>query len=116
MESGHRSAKVLLDIFHLYKGGSPLDTLSLISPSAVAILHVNDYPAHLSPAQITDADRTYPSDGVAPIKHILQVLQHQDQSLILSTEVFNKAYYSQDALTVARTALSKMKAVTNGIS
>jgi sugar phosphate isomerase/epimerase len=116
MESGHPSAQVLLDVFHLYKGGSPLDTLSLIRPSAVSILHVNDYPAHLTPAAITDVDRTYPGDGVAPVKRILQLLRKQDQPLILSTEVFNKTYYNQDALTVAKTALSKMKTITNNLS
>ena len=115
IESGHPAAKVLLDVYHLYKGGSSLDTLSLINPSSVAILHVNDYPAQLSPKDITDADRTYPGDGQAPVKQILQLLRKQEQPLIISTEVFNKAYYSQDALTVAKTALSKMKTVTAGI-
>ena len=80
------------------------------------ILHINDYPANVTPATITDADRIYPGDGVAPLKRILQVLQKPGQPLILSTEVFNKAYYNQDALTVAKTALAKMKAVTNNIS
>jgi 2-keto-myo-inositol isomerase len=116
MESGHKSARVLLDVFHLYKGGSPLDTLSLLRPTGIDILHVNDYAAQLSPAVITDADRIYPGDGVAPVKRILQTLRKPGQPLIISTEVFNKNYYSQDALTVARTALSKMKSVTNGIS
>lgn len=116
LESGHPAAKVLLDTFHLYKGGTPLDTLSLISPSAVDILHMNDYPAHLAPAVITDADRIYPGDGVAPLKRILQALHKPDVPLILSTEVFNKDYYKQDALTVARTALEKMKAVTRSVS
>ena len=115
LESGHPSAKVLLDVFHLYKGGSPLETLSLVNPSATDILHVNDYPAGLSAAAITDADRLYPGDGVAPVKKILQTLRKQGQPLIISTEVFNKKYYSQDALTVAATALAKMKAVTSGI-
>lgn len=112
MESGHSSAKVLLDVFHLYKGGSPVNTLSLMSPTAVNILHINDYPANFSAAKITDGDRLYPGDGVAPLKQILQTLQRQDQPLIISTEVFNKNYYNQDALLVAKTALAKMKAVT----
>lgn len=111
IESGHPSAKVLLDVYHLYKGGSPLDTLTLVNPSAMDILHVNDYPSQFSPANITDADRTYPGEGVAPVKRILQVLHKAGAPLILSTEVFNKTYYSQDALVVAKTALAKMKAV-----
>ena len=115
LESGHPAAKVLLDVFHLYKGGTPLDTLSLINPAAVAILHMNDYPANLAPAVITDADRIYPGDGVAPIKRILQLLRNPNGPLVLSTEVFNKEYYKQDALVVAKTALTKMKAATHGV-
>jgi 2-keto-myo-inositol isomerase len=113
MESGHSSARVLLDIFHLYKGNTSLDTLSLMNPSAVEMLHMNDYPATLSSNVITDADRIYPGDGVAPLKRILQILSRTGQPLVLSTELFNKEYYNQDALLVAKTSLSKMKAVVN---
>ena len=112
IESGHPSARVLPDIFHLYKGGSSTDTLALIGKPAVEIIHINDYPANISAAAITDADRIHPGDGVAPIQRILKILQHPDRPLILSEEVFNQYYYSQDALEVARTALNKMKAVT----
>jgi 2-keto-myo-inositol isomerase len=112
LESGHPSAKVLLDIFHLYKGGSSLDTLPLINPSSLEILHMNDHAANLPAATITDADRTYPGDGVAPIKRILQILGKREKPLVLSVEVFNKNYYAQDPLVVAKTALAKLKAVT----
>src|SRR6185312_3815158 len=109
------SARVLLDIFHLYRGNSSLDTLPLMSPSAVDILHMNDYPPGIPYQTITDADRIYPGDGIAPLKRILTILRRHDQPLVLSTELFNKSYYQQDALTVAKTALSKMKAVANGL-
>jgi len=115
MQSGHPKAKILLDIFHLYKGDTSLDTLPLMNPTAVEILHMNDYPSTLSQAVITDADRIYPGDGVAPIKRILQILKKTDQPLVLSTEVFNKNYYAQDALLVSQTALAKMKQVTEGV-
>lgn len=111
LESGHPSAKVLLDVYHLYKGGSSIETLSLINPSAVDILHMNDYPTQLAPSAITDADRIYPGDGIAPVKQILKLLGKRDKPLVLSTEVFNKNYYAQDALLVAKTALEKMKRV-----
>ncbi|HEX8356419.1 MAG TPA: sugar phosphate isomerase/epimerase family protein [Segetibacter sp.] len=112
LESGHSSAKVLLDIFHLYKGGSSVETLSLINNSAIDIFHLNDYPANVTREAITDADRIYPGNGVAPVKDILRKLASPTKPLIISVEVFNKDYYKQDALEVAKTALSKMKAVT----
>ncbi len=115
LESGHSAARVLLDIFHLYKGGSSVDTLPLISNSAIEILHVNDYPANLPASAITDADRIYPGDGVAPVRRVLHILQNPDRPLIISFEVFNKNYYRKDALQVAKTAFKKMKAITEGI-
>lgn len=115
LESGHSSARVLLDIFHLFKGGSSLETLPLISKSAVEILHINDYPANKPAATIVDADRIYPGDGVAPIKQVLEILKSPDRPLVISFEVFNKDYYSRDALEVTKTALAKMKAVTEGV-
>lgn len=111
LESGHPSAKLLLDIYHLYKGGSPIDTLSLINPAAVDIMHMNDYTAQTTPSTITDADRIYAGDGTAPIKQVLKTFARENKPLILSTEVFNKNYYAQDALLVAKTALEKMKKV-----
>ena len=115
LESGHPSAKVLLDLYHLYKRGSPVETLSLINPYSVEILHMNDYPAQLSSSVITDADRLYAGDGVAPIKQVLRALSKKDKPLVLSTEVFNKNYYAQDALLVAKTALQKMKKVVTAL-
>lgn len=115
MQSRNLSAKILLDVFHIYKGNTPIDTLTFINPEINDILHVNDYPATISREAITDADRIYPGDGVAPIKHILQILKRDDQPLILSAELFNAKYYKQDALVVAKTALEKMKRIAEDV-
>ena len=115
MASAHPNARVLLDILHFYQGETPLDTLHLLNPAATDILHMNDYPANSSAQTITDADRIYPGDGVAPIKRILKELKRSDQPLILSAELFNKTYYRQDALSVAKTALAKMRGVAEGV-
>jgi sugar phosphate isomerase/epimerase len=116
MKTGHPSARVLLDIFHLYKGNTSINTLPLMNPNAAEILHMNDYPATLSSAVIEDKDRIYPGDGVAPIKQTLQILlKNREKPLVLSTELFNAAYYAQDALTVAKTSMEKMKAITDAL-
>jgi sugar phosphate isomerase/epimerase len=114
-ECSHPSARLLLDVYHLYKGGSSVDSLPVVGKGALEIFHVNDYPANTPPASITDADRIYTGDGVAPIRPILQALCPEDRPLIISFEVFNNTYYGQDPLLVAKTALTKMKAVTEGL-
>ncbi|GAA3983555.1 sugar phosphate isomerase/epimerase [Mucilaginibacter dorajii] len=108
---GDADARILLDVFHVYKGQSPVEGLAFVGDGALEIFHVNDYPAGISPEKISEPDRVYPGDGIAPIKQILKRAKHPDKPLIISCEVFNKGYYAQDALVVAKTALAKMKAV-----
>ncbi|WPV02874.1 sugar phosphate isomerase/epimerase family protein [Mucilaginibacter sp. cycad4] len=105
------NARVLLDVFHIFKGQSAAESLKYVGHHALDIFHVNDYPAGISPGQISEPDRVYCGDGIAPLKQILQIVKNPERPLVISFEVFNKSYYAQDALTVAKTALAKMKAV-----
>ncbi len=110
IESGHPQACVLADVYHLYKGGSNFEGLRLLSPSALHVLHMNDYPATPPRGLITDAQRVFPGDGVAPLKTILRDLRRLGFAGVLSLELFNRDYWKQDAFTVAQTGLKKMKA------
>jgi sugar phosphate isomerase/epimerase len=109
IDSGHPQACILADIYHLYKGGAggPKGLL-LLNGAAMHVLHVNDYPDVPRP-QITDAHRVYPGDGVAPLSAIFRSLRDTGFRGALSLELFNKDYYRQDALAVARTGLEKTR-------
>ena len=109
LESGHSQACILADIYHLYKGGSHIDGLGLLNGTALHVVHCNDYPAEPSRATITDGQRVYPGDGVAPLKAIFRLLREIGFRGMLSLELFNRDYWKQDALTVARTGLEKIR-------
>ncbi|UOE47034.1 sugar phosphate isomerase/epimerase [Mucilaginibacter sp. SMC90] len=111
-QCGNANARILLDVFHVFKGQSSVESLNCVGHHTLDIFHVNDYPAGISPEQISEPDRIYCGDGIAPLKQILQIVKNPERPLVISFEVFNKSYYAQDALTVAKTALAKMKAVT----
>jgi len=113
--SEHKNASILLDSFHIYKGGSSLNSLPLVGKNAIEIFHINDYPTTITPDKISEPDRVYPGDGRAPLKEMLQIIKNPDKPVVLSLEVFNESYYKQDALQVAKTGLAKMKAITEGI-
>lgn len=110
-QCGNPNARMLLDVFHVFKGHSAVESLNYVGHHALDIFHVNDYPAGISPELISEPDRIYCGDGVAPLKQILQIVKNPERPLVISFEVFNKSYYAQDALVVAKTALAKMKAV-----
>ncbi len=113
IESGHPKACLLPDVYHTYKGGSDFNGLKLLSPRAIQVFHLNDYPADPPRETITDRDRVFPGDGIAPLTQILQDLHANGNRAVLSLELFNPTYWKQDPLAVAQTGLAKMKAAVN---
>ena len=109
-ETGHPKACLLLDIYHIFKGGSAFTGLDLFSDNALQVFHVNDYPATPERAEMNDSHRVYPGDGIAPMSKILNAIGGHGREITLSLELFNRDYWKQDALEVAKTGLSKMKA------
>jgi sugar phosphate isomerase/epimerase len=108
-EADHPDACILADIYHIYKGGSSLLSLRHLSEESIGLFHINDYPA-IPPADITDADRVYPGDGIAPLTPLFRCLRDIGYNRYLSLELFNPEYYSQEPLSVARTGLHKLRA------
>jgi len=102
-------ARILPDIYHLFRGGSGFDCLNLVNGKVIDIIHMNDYPANKPVNEQTDADRVYPGDGAAPFKQILHSLKTMGGTKTLSLELFNKTYWQQDAMLVAKTGLEKMR-------
>jgi len=113
LECGHPKACFLGDVYHLYKGGSDFDGLKLLGPQALQVFHFNDYPADPPIETIKDSHRVYPGDGIAPIKSILQGFRAVGAYPVLSLELFNRDYWKQDALEVAKTGLRKMRAAVS---
>ncbi len=110
-ESHHPRACILPDIYHIYKGGSDFTSLKLLNGRAIHVFHMNDYPAVPPRSSITDSDRVYPGDGVAPLSGVLKTLHNIGFDGYLSIELFNENYWQQEPLIVAQTALQKMKAL-----
>jgi sugar phosphate isomerase/epimerase len=109
METGHAKACVLADIFHLYKGGSQIQGLGLLGPRAIHVLHMNDFPGDPPREKIDDSYRIFPGDGTGPVTEILGLLHRCGGQKILSVELFNRKYWADNPLTVARNGLAKMK-------
>ncbi len=111
VESGHPKACLLPDIYHIHRGGSAFTGLKLLSAEAFRVFHVNDYPTSKPRTELNDADRVYPGDGNAPLATIIESLRAIGFRGALSLELFNRDYWKQDALEVAKTGLAKMRAM-----
>jgi 2-keto-myo-inositol isomerase len=109
IQSNHPDACLLLDVYHIFRSGTGFEGLRLLSGAAMHMFHVNDYPADPPREQMNDSHRIFPGDGVAPMSQILRDLHATGFRGALSLELFNREYWQQDATTVARMGLEKMR-------
>jgi 2-keto-myo-inositol isomerase len=112
-ESGHPDAIILPDVYHLFRGGSPFEALSMIAGNKMQMFHMNDFPANADKNTITDGMRVMPGDGVAPFKEILGILNKKNTPIVLSLEIFNEDVWKMDALAACQMGIDKMRKVVN---
>jgi 2-keto-myo-inositol isomerase len=110
-ETADLGACLLLDSYHLYKGGSDFGGIRLLQGAALPVFHINDYPAQPARQQIDDSHRVYPGDGVAPLGELVRTLDTIGFRGFLSVELFNPEYWQQPPREVARRALEKTRDV-----
>ncbi len=108
--------KILPDVYHMFRGGTGFNALKMLNGNLIDVFHMNDYPENKPREEQGDADRVYPGDGVAPTIQILTDLKKMDGEKVLSLELFNRAYWEEDPLHVARTGLAKMKSLVTEIA
>ena len=110
IDAGHAKACILADVYHMYKGGSRFEGLALLSGGSMHCLHVNDYPADPPRERISDANRIYPGDGIAPLAQIFHTLRDIGYTGWLSLELFNKDYWKLSPQKVAEAGIEKLRA------
>jgi len=109
-EAAHPDACLLLDAYHLYKSGGGFEGLRMVNGRAMHVFHINDYPDDPPRETISDSHRVFPGDGVCPYKQLLGIMHAAGFRGMLSLELFNRDYWKQDPLTVAKTGLEKTRA------
>jgi len=104
-------ARILPDIYHLFRGGSGFEGLKMLNGKLIDIFHMNDYPGNKSREEQSDADRVFPGEGAAPMEQIMGDLKAMGGEIVLSLELFNRGYWERDMGEVAQAGLQKMKEV-----
>lgn len=101
--SGHPKATMLLDCYHVHRGGNSWDTVDVLNGAKLPVIHMNDYPSEPTYDKLTDADRVLPGEGVCPYDYIVPKLYEAGFRGGFSVELFNKGYWdSMDADTLLK--------------
>jgi 2-keto-myo-inositol isomerase len=104
-----RDATIVLDPFHIFRGGGSFDDVRQVPGHAVGICHFNDAPGDKPREQQGDADRVLPGDGVLPLAEMVRSLRAIGYHGPISLELFNRALWERDALEVAAQGLARMR-------
>ncbi|MBX9788542.1 MAG: sugar phosphate isomerase/epimerase [Pirellulales bacterium] len=107
---GNPAGTITPDVWHMFRGGSDFKVLDDIPVDHISCFHWNDAPREPTREQQTDADRVYPGDGILDLHALADTLREKSFTGALSLELFNRDYWKQDPLVVARTGLEKMRA------
>ncbi len=91
-EVAHPKASLLLDVFHLFRGGNDYVSLRQLNGKNLTNFHWNDWPAGIPRLELKDSDRVFPGDGAAPFDFVRSTLREIGFSGTFSLEIFNKGY------------------------
>ena len=106
--TGHPKATMLLDFYHLYRGGNSWNTLDCLNGERLPVFHINDYPSNIAREKLRDSDRIFPGDGACPFSEIVPKLYNSGFRGAFSVELFNKTYWeTMDIQTILKTSYEK---------
>jgi sugar phosphate isomerase/epimerase len=102
---------VVMDSFHIFRGGGSNDDILKVSGDRISIFHINDAPRAEEPEILTDGDRVLPGDGVLDLPDMLNKLSSQGFSGCVSLELFNAKLWMEDPYEIAKMGAEKVKAL-----
>lgn len=109
--AGHPGGTIVLDPFHIFRGGGSVESIARLRGEQVAVAHFNDTPAQPVRELQHDANRVWPGDGHLNLRRYLELLRQIGFRGWLSLELFREELWARDPLEVARLGIEKMRAV-----
>jgi 2-keto-myo-inositol isomerase len=103
-----KNVGMVLDTFHFYVGGSPLDSIRKMDRERIYILHFNDAEG-LPKSDLQDAHRLYPGEGVIPLKEIISRLKEIHYDGPVSIEMFRPEYWTRPSEEVAKKGIEAIR-------
>ena len=99
----HPNGKLLIDVFHSFRGGTVVEDFKLPRGEEVGLVHINDVPAG-DIMQMNDSHRVLPGEGVLPLREAIGYLGDNGYEGALSVEVFSQGLWALPPAEVAQRA------------
>jgi len=101
---------LVIDSFHVFKGGSSLEDLRRIPIERVSIVHVTDAPERdMELVELSRHHRLFPGEGSLPLRAMIDVLREKGYDGWYALEIFNDEYWKREPKEVAAHAMASMR-------
>jgi 4-hydroxyphenylpyruvate dioxygenase len=88
-EADHPNVRVMMDTFHFWAGFSKFEDLEMLRDGELAHLHFEDIPNDPPRESLSSQQhRTFPGEGNAPLRRIVEVLKRKGYAGPASLELF----------------------------
>ena len=101
-----RPARMVLDAYHVWRGGDSMGVLSQADIAKIGLLHVSDAQLGIDRKDHRDRDRVMPGDGQIDLDSFFEHLQGFEGDVAVG--VYNPIYWGRDCLSVAQEAYEKV--------
>ncbi|HUV05985.1 MAG TPA: sugar phosphate isomerase/epimerase family protein [Armatimonadota bacterium] len=104
----HPALGLMMDTFHYYKSGVPMESVRKIPADKLLIVHVND--CEDRPRQeLQDSHRLYLGEGILPLTETLQTLKAIGYEGALSVEIFRPEYWERPIDRISRESFESLR-------
>jgi 2-keto-myo-inositol isomerase len=90
----HPQLGLVIDTFHFFLSGDPLELIAEIRPGKLFVFHVNDA-ENLPRRELLDEHRLLPGEGVIPLRTIWDALRKRELVDHVSLELFRPEYWKR---------------------
>lgn len=103
----HPQAKMVVDSYHLWRGGGKSTDLAKAHPGIISMLHINDMNPAIDRIIHRDRDRLMPGDGGLDLDSFIRIADEIGYNGVVSLGVYNRALWERDSLEVCREGYQK---------
>lgn len=108
----HPAAGIVLDIFHLVKGGSRLEDIRKIPAEKIAIVHLNDLlDTGEDVMTLCRKRRLLPGEGKFPLREFMKAVRATGYNSWYALEILSEDYDKQDPNMIARRSFESVSAL-----
>lgn len=107
----HPLVKIIIDNFHVWRGGSNLEDIYKIDKNLISIVHISDVDQKFSKNEYKDRNRVMPGDGIINIKKFIQIILKTGFDGHISLGCYNHENWKKDPYQIAIEGITKMRKV-----